>query len=348
MASANPRLSTQMLRLPQLDTSLIEQLNRFYGMGTCRIAGGRLLAWQQVGEFTPAGELHCSLADHRLQIAVDNLGALEPRLRGVEAFVPSEACSVLAEHALSPVLDLLEQMAGRSLQCEEFTRQPPRDADSLTLGFILTDLRGQQLEVRGRVSAPLALWRSMETSRAPKAASQRHLALPLRLALRLGRCRLPWPEVRDLTSGDALRFAPRAARPAPNTGLVIHAVHASGRLGFRARTSGHDLILDTSMSLYMDPNSTPRPANTPTPAVDLDAMASAVEAELSFELGTLQMTLAEMSRLRPGQALRLGVRLRDQPVRIMTSGRQIARGELATLGDEMVVVVTETGSLPLV
>jgi flagellar motor switch/type III secretory pathway protein FliN len=77
-------------------------------------------------------------------------------------------------------------------------------------------------------------------------------------------------------------------------------------------------------------------------------MASAVEAELSFELGTLQMTLAEMSRLRPGQALRLGVRLRDQPVRIMTSGRQIARGELATLGDEMVVVVTETGSLPLV
>jgi flagellar motor switch/type III secretory pathway protein FliN len=44
--------------------------------------------------------------------------------------------------------------------------------------------------------------------------------------------------------------------------------------------------------------------------------------------------------------VRLGVRLVDQPVRIMVSGRMLGRGALAALGDELVVVVTETKALP--
>jgi flagellar motor switch/type III secretory pathway protein FliN len=56
--------------------------------------------------------------------------------------------------------------------------------------------------------------------------------------------------------------------------------------------------------------------------------------------------VSDIGRLRSGQTLRLGVRLQEQPVRVMVNGRWIARGELAAVGDELVVVVTDTSRLP--
>jgi tRNA U34 5-carboxymethylaminomethyl modifying enzyme MnmG/GidA len=41
-------------------------------------------------------------------------------------------------------------------------------------------------------------------------------------------------------------------------------------------------------------------------------------------------------------------RLQEQPVRILVNGRMLARGELAAVGDELVVVVTDTSRLPVV
>jgi flagellar motor switch/type III secretory pathway protein FliN len=44
----------------------------------------------------------------------------------------------------------------------------------------------------------------------------------------------------------------------------------------------------------------------------------------------------------------MGTRLQEQPVRILVNGRMLARGELAAVGDELVVVVTDTSRLPVV
>jgi flagellar motor switch/type III secretory pathway protein FliN len=44
----------------------------------------------------------------------------------------------------------------------------------------------------------------------------------------------------------------------------------------------------------------------------------------------------------------MGVRLQEQPIRILVNGRLMARGELAVVGDELVVVVTDTSRLPQV
>lgn len=96
----------------------------------------------------------------------------------------------------------------------------------------------------------------------------------------------------------------------------------------------------------------PTPDTSPTLSAAASAirpdepLLSSIECELTFELGSLRMSLTEISRLRPGQAMHLGVRLPEQPVRILAGGRQIARGELAAVGDEIVVVVTETAGLP--
>ena len=76
-----------------------------------------------------------------------------------------------------------------------------------------------------------------------------------------------------------------------------------------------------------------------------EAWLSSLECDLTFEVGSLRMTVAEVSQLKAGHSLRLGVRLQEQPVRILASGRQIARGELAAVGDELVVVLTDTHGL---
>lgn len=358
--------------LPQLDAEELKLRNRAYASPPCALADGRLLIWQHSGELASNAELHATLAGQPMRIAADNLAAIEARLQGFESFVPSEACTTLVEHALSPVLDLIERLAGQPLSCHEYRRgenhDEPGDATRpplLHVGFVLPDRQGAS-QVRGRIGAPAALWRSLEWARAPQRPNRRYLTVPLDLIIQLGRCHLPLAELRALEAGDALRVNPKPLRGAAAKGLAVQLLHASARLGFRARAAGLDLILETAMSSIIDPTPRPAPPSHPgtshgtppgipsgTPAgaapaiADEDALAASVQCELGFELGAMQMSLAEMARLRPGQALRLGARLQDQPVRIVSGGRLIARGELAALGDELVVVVTETGGLPL-
>ena len=89
-------------------------------------------------------------------------------------------------------------------------------------------------------------------------------------------------------------------------------------------------------------------AASAAPSGTSDELLNDIECELTFQLGALRMTVAEIAQLRVGQSLMPGVRLQDQPIRLLVNGRQIGRGELAAVGDELVVVVTETGGLPAV
>jgi type III secretion system YscQ/HrcQ family protein len=350
----SPRSSLTSLRslLPQLNGRSITWRNRVYSTPACQLRDGRVLIWQASDHCNPAGELHCKLGGSPVTLAADNLCALEPRLQGFESFVPSQACTTLVEHALASVLDLIESLAGQSMACEEFRRIEPRSSPGdaaenalLRIGFVLLG-RNSQPEVRGWVRASPPLWNSLDLSRAPAVPTQRCQSILLSLSVRLGRCRLPLTEVRDLKVGDALRSTPRLAC---HGGVHVQLVHAGGRFGWRARTAGDQLILEAQMNNIMD---TPTPTHTTTetaaPGARLsdEEFLSSVECELSFELGSTRMSVAEIAKLRAGHVLHPGVRLHEQPVRILANGRQIARGELAAVGDELVVVVTQTSGLP--
>jgi type III secretion system YscQ/HrcQ family protein len=338
--------------LPQLCGRSITLRNRIYSAPAYRLTDGRILIWQASDHCSPAGELHCKLGGSFLSLAADNLFVLEPRLQGFESFVPSQACTTLVEHALAKVLDLIESLAGQSIACEEFHRIEPRSSHDdaaegalLRIGFVLLDQKLQP-DVRGWVRAPSSLWNSLDLSRAPAVPSQRCRSVPLMLSVRLGCCHLPLSEVRELRGGDALRVTPRAACHGE---VFVQLIHAGSRFGWTARMAGDQLILQTQMDSMMDTTSSTQTA-TETSASrprhrDADFLSS-VECELTFELGSTRMTLAEIGKLRTGHAMHLGARLHEQPVRILASGRQIARGELAAVGDELVVVVTQTTGLP--
>lgn len=370
-----PTVANLCSRLPQLHNSTVALRNHVYGTSPSLLSNGRVFLWQDSGDFVTLGELTCRLGTAPITLAADNLSSLEPRLKGFESFVPTEACLALAEHALAPVLELIEQLAGTPLQCDDFGRgQPVADPTGsvqsratedtmFRFGFVLRPSGAHRL-VRGWVRASAQTWRSLDFSRTsplPARWPPNYHAVPTALLVQLGNCRLAAAELRDLKPGDALRITPRVPRQAD--GLPVLLTDAAGRFGTRACLVGDHLTLETAMTTLIETaeptaarGPVPEPTTSPTVGPRDGQTASApfeqadplgdVACDLSFELGSLRMTVAEVAKLRNGQALRLGVRLREQPVRIMAAGRLIARGELAAVGDELVVLVTDAGRLP--
>ena len=364
-------------RLPQLNPSEMALRNRAYAAPAARLDAGQVLVWQGQGLGVSAGRLSCNLAGERFFLAADNLSVLEPRLKGFESFVPSEAYSALVEHALAPVLELIERWSGAPVECGDYQRSAelhaaPPSTGSVCVGFSLLAQDGQVV-AQGWVQGPEAFWGRLDFTRTPAASSARHRAVPIHLAVELGRCRLPLQALRDLSIGDALRISPRLG-PATNP-LPVQLVARGGQHRCKARLMGDHLVLETVMNKTIDntthslpshglraptmgangamPGMPPMPTlagatASAAPSGASDELLKDIECELTFQLGSLRMTVAEIAQLRVGQSLMPGVRLQDQPIRLLVNGRQIGRGELAAVGDELVVVVTETGGLPAV
>jgi type III secretion system YscQ/HrcQ family protein len=334
--------------LPRWSGTAVTVRNRAYHNRPCMLSGERILIWQDSGPIKTIGELSCRVADASLSLAADNLSRIEPRLEGFESFVPTDTCTALVEHALSPVLSLLERLAGVPVECQEFRRGPSASSthEGVTVGFVIYEASLQPL-LRGWVRTTPEAWHALDFSRATTLDSRRHLAVPARLSIELGRCRLSTRELGELAVGDALR--PMNSVPRDTTHMSVLLTNGPGRLTMAASVYGDELTLEDSV------NSDVNTLNDPSSTVDANAdgapgpdLLGDIECELSFELGSMRMTVADIARMRAGQTMRLGVRLQEQPVRLLVNGRLIGRGELAAVGDELVVVVTDTSRLPQV
>src|SRR5262249_52384648 len=74
---------------------------------------------------------------------------------------------------------------------------------------------------------------------------------------------------------------------------------------------------------------------------DLAAL-NELPVRLVFELGRLELTLAELEVLGPGHVFALG-RDQHQPVDILANGKRIGLGEIVAVGDALGVRVTRLG-----
>jgi type III secretion protein Q len=328
--------------LPRLSGTTVAVRNRAYEMPACMLAGERILVWQDGGPFKVIGEMSCRMADTALAVAIDSLSHIEPRLEGFESFVPTETCTALVEHALSPLLSLLERLAGVPIECDGYKRGAVLESDGITVGFALFESSLRPL-LRGWVRMTHDGWQALDFSRAVALDPRRHLAVPVRLSIEVGRCRLTASEVAQLCVGDALRPTDRIARDAP--ALHVHLVNSSGRLSYLARVSGNELVVENLVNAEV--TVPPASLSDPTaPEGDGNDLLSDIECDVTFELGSMRLTVADVARLRAGLTMRLGVRLQEQPIRLLVNGRLVGRGELAAIGDELVVVITDTSRLP--
>lgn len=343
--------------LPRWSATAMAVRNTAYASPAVLLSDERILIWQHPGRLAMVGELCCRLGGWPLALAADNLAYLEPRLDGLENHLPPDMLAALVEHALHPVLSLLERLAGVPVEGGPFVSGPSAIAEvsEVTVGFVVLE-RSLQPLLRGWVRTSPEAWQTMDFTRPPGLASSRINAVPVRLSLRLGQCRLPWREVAALQTGDALRLGLPAA--CLEGTMPVHLTDAGGRVGagfrIQARATGDELTLEHVVNTTEDYSGRESSSAATAPAAALGPLADDIdrlvdiECDVAFEVASLRMSVAEVARLRNGQALRMGVRLQEQPIRIVVNGRPLARGELAVVGDELVVVVTDTSRLPQV
>lgn len=330
--------------LPRLSGAAVAVRNRVYATAPMILSDERILIWQECPGLRTSGALALRLGGAPLTVAADNLARIEPRLEGFDTFLPLETCGVLVEHALSPIIALLERLAGQSAGFEAFHRDAQSRAVSgeSVIGFAVLE-SDLQPQLRGWVRAAPEVWQQMDFARAVSLPCRRVQQVPVRLSLQFGSSRLRLRELRALATGDALRTTPRIARDAESLTVLLKAAGSS--FFIRARVAGDALTLEHIVNTAID-----NPSQTGFEPRDEqqadDDLIDDIECDVTFELGSLRLKVADIGRLRAGQTLRLGVRLQEQPVRVMVNGRWIARGELAAVGDELVVVVTDTSRLP--
>jgi type III secretion system YscQ/HrcQ family protein len=345
LGSQRPSRARLLAALPRLNAQATAVRNRVYATAPVVLVDQRILIWQDCPTVHAFGEVACRLGTWPVAVAADNLARVEPRLEGFDTSLPDEACGVLVENALSPVLTLIERLLGNSITFEAFRRGPSLSSlgHEVSVGFIVFEPDMQPL-MRGWVRADAEVWQQMDFSRVLTLPGRRVREVPVRLSLQIGRSRLKLRDLRALGSGDALRLTPRIPRNATSLKVILTApgTHLSIHAGVAGDALTLERIVNTTAELQ---NADSDFAGNNESTAD-DDLVDDIECDVTFELGSLRLKVADISRLRAGQTLRLGVRLQEQPVRVMVNGRWIARGELAAVGDELVVVVTDTSRLP--
>ena len=334
--------------LPRLSSAAVALRNRVYASAAVVLSDSRILVWQDSPGVQPSGELVCRIGSWPLAIAADNLARIEPRLEGFDTYVPSETCAVLVENALSPIIALVERLTGNSVIFEDFRRGAAQASlgNEVAVGFCVFESDMQPL-LRGWMRAAPEVWQQMDFARTYALPCRRVREVPIRLSVQMGKSRLKVSELRELAAGDALRSSPRIARDADS--LSVYLTAGGSKFFISARVAGDSLTLEHIVNTSVDHQNSSSDGNEfggSEGGNAEDDLVGDIECDVTFELGSLRLKVSDIGRLRSGQTLRLGVRLQEQPVRVMVNGRWIARGELAAVGDELVVVVTDTSRLP--
>lgn len=328
--------------LRRLRATEVEILDKMFRCAPVILADQQVLIWQATRRIMPVSELIGRWGTAVISLAADGLAQVEPRLEGFESFVPTETCAALVEHALNPVISVIERGAGIPIEFSELQRGYRASLldDPVEVGFVVYE-RDLKPVVRGYVRAPADCWRSFELDRLPTLTTRRHLAVPVRLGMQIGCARMRLGDLKGLTQGDALRICKRS----DDGNIRISLVDRLGKPVLKALIANELLVLEYPMTSTSD-FSTASATETPETDIPTEDILSAIECDITFELGSIRLPVSEVARLRAGQAIRLGLRLQDQPVSVMVNGRAVARGELAALGDELVVVITDTSRLP--
>ncbi len=236
------------------------------------------------------------------------------------------AGSMLLEVALLDLIEPFEQLTGQTLQVIDpasvvglaSTRAAP--VLSLTLHVQLAD------------DAPLALALHMSAEAASLIAElqDRHGTLAehalgaLRLSLNVenGEVRLSVGELRSLRVGDVLMLDDW---PADQVRLML-----PDRLGARAVLSGEAVrLLEQPIALNRVKDIVMTESAV---GPDLDSTLDELPMKLVCQIGSVELSLAQLRELGEGSLLPLAPRLHDA-VDLMVNGRRIGQGQLVNIGD---------------
>jgi len=216
----------------------------------------------------------------------------------------------------------------------------PRESTTAVAGQVL-GLACQVAGSAGTIRLHLAPWADQAVARALSAAPVRREQmpdLPVILHVRVLAASLPVAALRALRQGDVVL----ADWAGADEVLLV----AGERLIWRGRRQGQ-AVLVTSARLAARHTGfgdwmMEEPASSLEDIGQDAADIGELPVRLAFELGRLEIKLAELETLGPGHVFQLGGD-EAQPVDIVANGRRIGRGRIVTVGGEIGVQVVWIG-----
>ncbi|QOY63548.1 type III secretion system cytoplasmic ring protein SctQ [Lysobacter sp. H21R4] len=157
--------------------------------------------------------------------------------------------------------------------------------------------------------------------------------LPASVAIAFAGPHIPLAEWRTLTPGSVI-VAGRLSAPPP-----VHAF-ACGRR-WPLASDGHGWRVDGPSESLSPPQESSMTSNDEAgaqPEAEAPVGGEGIEqlpVQLRFELGDLELSIAELSALQPGYVFPLASRLEGANVAIRANGRNVGRGEVVAVGDTL-------------
>ena len=270
-----------------------------------------------------------SLSASLVDLCVRSLGVRDfDRLNGVRA-------GMLLELALLGPIKALEACLRLEIRIEEKVAPVGWNEQSLPLHLLVRGLPTGEAEIElllDRQSSTIVA-QALDELATPNAVTGQ---LPIPVHICSGSVDLTLAELRTVRPGDILMPERDLARP---TGLIavagerLHFQVERDAQGFRLGPKLSEADANTTGEWFMQDSANALPGET----VD-EATLDQLPIRVIFEVGRLDMPLAEVRRLAPGYVLPL-VKPSESAVDIVANGRKIGHGSLVKIGDSVGVRV---------
>ncbi|HKA72005.1 MAG TPA: type III secretion system cytoplasmic ring protein SctQ [Xanthobacteraceae bacterium] len=265
---------------------------------------------------------------------IDAIAAALPAARQVIG-LQSEHAAILLELVLGDALDALEGALGIPLSIVGLRRAhaQARQAESLCLTVTMGDLGSMPCEVVVAPCHARRLAALLDRLAGPLAAA---LDLDLPACLRVAAATLTVGALRELGPGDVVLV--EQAYPPDDAAFLVIAEHfvapvkiePGGCRLIAPPEDGRETMWEWSMENNIDPSKAARLE---------DAALDAIPIRVIFELGRVELPLAELAALAPGMLVPLVCSL-DGALDIVANGKRIGHGTLVRIGDSLGVQVT--------
>lgn len=238
----------------------------------------------------------------------------------------SLAGSLLLEQALLPLIAPLEQLSGRPIRVLDKTS--PREACALAMNLGVQFADGAEWPVQLRMSADGAALIADTLDRHATATPEDlgHLHLPM--TVDGGEAWLTLAELRSLLPGDVVMLD---AWPEAQVRLCL-----GGDFQACAQREGDRLqLIDAPMAMNsLKEQHMSEVVTGPSLAASLDEL----QLKLICQVGSVELTLAQLRELGAGSLLQLTPQMQEG-VELLINGRRVGQGQLVQIGDGLGVRV---------
>ncbi|MGY2179215.1 type III secretion system cytoplasmic ring protein SctQ [Pseudomonas azotoformans] len=228
--------------------------------------------------------------------------------------LPALARSLLLELALLDLIETLEPLLGHPVQLLDVSEGQDPFAVHVALELMFANQPSMSAQLDLSESAAVRVAQLLAHYAQPE--HEPLLALHQTLTVVAGRQWLSLGELRSLRPGDVLMLD-------QGPGLLLD---LDGRLQARCQYQGEVLRLQEALKApFVEPEN---------PMTDVDAAAALDELPLKLvcQVGTLELTLAQLRELGAGSLLQLNTPGVDS-VDLMVNGRRVGQGQLVKIGD---------------